>query len=45
VSNFLGSHGLGALTDLILRNAIEGFIDVLATSGPGEFLALITDNS
>jgi hypothetical protein len=44
VSNFLGSHGLGALTDLILRNAIERFIDVLATSGPGVLLALITEN-
>jgi hypothetical protein len=44
VSNFLSGHGLGALTDLILRNAIEGFINVLATSGPGVFLALITEN-
>jgi hypothetical protein len=32
VSNLLGSHGLGALADLVLRNAIKGFIDVLTTS-------------
>jgi hypothetical protein len=32
MSNFLSSHGLGALTDLVLRNAIEGFIDVLAAT-------------